>query len=200
MLAVGLALLGDGRDAEGALDRLLDHLAAADFGWLAGFIEAEADACRAGELVHYHAARHAITVLADTTERAPTFNLRPFENRTEPRPLLSPCTLVVDGAGDGAAAWRILLGRAPRPLGWPEHAQVTGAAWLAGFDFSAGAADRRASLAAGAAAGPHRFAISRERDRCGGARCSRSRCCSSSPSTFTRPWSWAASIAIATTS
>lgn len=163
-LAVGLALSGSGRGSpDETLDRLLDHLAAVDFGWLAAFIEAEAEACRAGDLVHYHAARHAITVLTDTTERAPTFNLRPFENQGEPRPKLSPCYLVVDGASDGAAAWRLLLGRPPRPLAWPEHAPGTGAAWLAGFDFSARAAVRRASLAPGTR--QHRLAIARDGER-----------------------------------
>jgi N-acetylmuramic acid 6-phosphate etherase len=161
-LAVGLALFGAGPDGpRGALDRLLEHLAAIDLGWLAAFIEAEAEACRAGELVHYRAARHAITVLADTTERAPTFNQRPFENQTEPRALLSPCYLVVDGAADGAEAWRVLLGRAPRPLEWPEHARVTGARWLSGFDFSAASAERRARAAPRA----HDLAIARAGDR-----------------------------------
>ncbi|HKE15669.1 MAG TPA: hypothetical protein VKB80_12415 [Kofleriaceae bacterium] len=160
-LAVGMALFGAGPGgAIGALDRLLDHLAAIDFGWLAPFIEAEADACGAGELVHYRAARHASTVLADTTERAPTFNQRPFENQTEPGPQLSPCYLAVDGAHDGAEAWRILLARAPRPLEWPEHAQVTGARWLNGFDFSPAAAARRAT-----AARAHDFTIARAGDR-----------------------------------
>jgi N-acetylmuramic acid 6-phosphate etherase len=159
-LAVGLALFGAGRGGpREALDRLLDRLGAIDFGWLAAFIEAEADACRAGDLVHYHAARHAITVLGDTTERAPTFNLRPFENQTEPRPILSPCYLVVEGASDGAAAWRSLLGRPPRPLEWPEHAHVTGAPWLLGFDFSQTAAERRERLAPNARV--HRLGISR---------------------------------------
>jgi N-acetylmuramic acid 6-phosphate etherase len=163
-LAVGLALLGAGSGgAQGALDRLLEHLAAIDFGWLAPFIELEAEAYGAGELVHYHVGRHAITVLADTTERAPTFNLRPFENQTEARPLLSPCYVVVDGAGDGAAAWRSLLGRPPRPLEWPEHAHVTGAVWTRGFDFSPSAAERRAALAPGTRM--HRFMIGRDGER-----------------------------------
>ena len=160
-LAVGLALLG--RSPTERLDRLLDHLTSADFGWLAPFIEAEADACRAGELVNYHAARHAITVLTDTTERSPTFNLRPFENLTEAHPSPSPCYLIVDGAADGAAAWRSLLGRPPRPLDWPEHAAVTGAGWLAGFDFSRAALEQRAALAPGVR--QHNLAIARRGDR-----------------------------------
>ena len=150
-LAVGQALFGSGPDGpRAALDRLLDHVAAIDLAWLAPFIEAEADAVGAGELMHYHATRHAITVLADTTERAPTFNLRPFENQTEAAPLLSPCYLVVDGAGDGAAAWRVLLGRPPRPLEWPAHAHVTGARWIAGFDFGQAGGARRECMAASA--------------------------------------------------
>ena len=162
-LAVGHALFGTGPGGPGAaLDRLLDRIASIDFGWLAPFIETEADAVSAGELVHYHAARHAITVLADTTERAPTFNLRPFENQTESAPVLSPCHLVVNGASDGAAAWRALLGRPPRPLEWPAHAHVTGARSIAGFDFSQAGAARRECLAAGART--HHVAISRERE------------------------------------
>jgi N-acetylmuramic acid 6-phosphate etherase len=160
-LAVGQALLGSGPDGpRAALDRLLAHVAAIDFTWLAPYIEAEADAIGAGELMHYHAARHAITVLADTTERAPTFNLPPFENRTEPAAVPSPCYLVVDGASDGAAAWRALLGRPPRPLEWAAHAHVTGARWIAGFDFSQAGGARRECLATSART--HHLILARE--------------------------------------
>jgi N-acetylmuramic acid 6-phosphate etherase len=165
-LAVGLALLGTGADGpRGALGRLLDHLAAVDLGWLGAFVEAEADACAADELVDYHAVRHAITVLADTTERAPTFNVRPFENQREPCAIPSSCYLIVQAAVDAASAWSILLGRPARPLDWPAHAAVTGAEGVFGFDFSGAAGARRAGLARGAR--QHRFTIAREGDRVG---------------------------------
>ncbi|HWM86295.1 MAG TPA: SIS domain-containing protein [Kofleriaceae bacterium] len=159
-LAVGLALLGAGEGPRVALQRLLDHLAAIDLGWLSGFIEAEANSGAAGRLTDYHAVRHAITVLADTTERAPTFNLRPFENQTEPHPVPSPCYLVVDGAPDGASAWHTLLGRPPRPLDWSEQSSVTSAAWLSGFDFSPAATRRRT----GPSGPPGRLVIARQGD------------------------------------
>jgi N-acetylmuramic acid 6-phosphate etherase len=114
-------------------------------------------------MVNYHAARHAITVLTDTTERAPTFNLRPFENRNEPSALPSACYLLVDGAADGAAAWRTLLARPPRPLDWAEHTDVTGADWVAGFDFSRAAIAQRSARAPGAR--QHRLTIARRGER-----------------------------------
>lgn len=142
MAAVGWALLHGGSAADGA--KFLRGLAATaktfPHARQAALVLAEQKAYRDGGRVEYRAAHRAITVLADTTERAPTFNLAPFENRGETNPRLSRCYVTVDGTRDAAAAWRQLLGvREPRPLAWKKPArfqrQLT-MAWMNGFDLS----------------------------------------------------------------
>jgi N-acetylmuramic acid 6-phosphate etherase len=162
MLAVGLPLLGE-RTAGAthrALDRLGRHLDAADgdrrLDDLGGLIEAESAVYRAGDAVLYEADHHAITVLSDTTERAPTFNLTPFENAGDDPLIPAPCYLVIPTAAGAEAAWRALLGRPPRPLAWAGFEAVAGAERLRGFDFGHGARARRAGRLA-----PARHAIFR---------------------------------------
>ncbi len=145
MLAVGIPLLGE-RLAIGAIDRLRRHLAAADaagrLDHLGALIEAETAVYRAGDVVLYEADDHAITVLTDTTERAPTFNLTPFENISDHPVVPSRCYLVIPSAPEIDAAWHALLRRPPRPLAWPGF-EIAGAARVRGFDFSAAAREAR---------------------------------------------------------
>jgi N-acetylmuramic acid 6-phosphate etherase len=86
---------------------------------------------------------YGITVLTDTTERAPTFSLVPFDQLVERRALHSACYVSLDDADDPAAAWETLLGRAPRPVEWPEVDERTTSDYLHGFDFSRQAPQRR---------------------------------------------------------
>lgn len=85
MAAVGWALLHGGNEAD--CGRFLHGLASTvkTFPHVrqAALVCAEQRAYRGGGRVEYRASHRAITVLADTTERAPTFNLAPFENRGE---------------------------------------------------------------------------------------------------------------------
>jgi N-acetylmuramic acid 6-phosphate etherase len=164
MLAVGIPLLGE-RAAMVAIDRLRRHVADADAAGrldsLGGLIEAETAVYRAGDVVLYEADDHAITVLTDTTERAPTFNLTPFENTGDDPIVPSRCYLVVPSAASVEASWHALLHRPPRPLAWPGF-EIAGAARLRGFDFSANAREARARRLSAAA---HvRFEIARRGD------------------------------------
>ncbi len=77
-----------------------------------------------------------ITVLTDTTERAPTFSLTPFENQNESDDQPSFCYLHLEGAVDSAQAWNQLLQREPRTLEWDGVVQLAGRKRLLGFDFS----------------------------------------------------------------
>jgi N-acetylmuramic acid 6-phosphate etherase len=159
MLAVGLALLQpeDGpRERLGLLGEALDR---ADAAAQARLIESESALYRSGAYVLYGAGRHAITVLTDTTERAPTFNLASFENSRDPAPEPSLCYLVIDGAAHVQAAWEALLGRAPRPLDWPGFEAVAGWERLLGFDFSRALPERRRRLLDGAV--HERFEVAR---------------------------------------
>lgn len=166
MLAAGIALLDDRAPgvAGRALDRLCRHLEAADAGGrldaLGGLVEAETAVYRAGDAVLYEADAHAITVLTDTTERAPTFNLTPFENAGDEPLIPAPCYLAIPTAADAGEAWRRLLRRPPRPLAWAGFEAVAGAERLGGFDFSARARELRARRLPAAAHA--RCAVTRE--------------------------------------
>jgi N-acetylmuramic acid 6-phosphate etherase len=83
-----------------------------------------------------------ITVFTDTTERAPTFSLAPMSNAWSDSPAVRPPSLsyvTLPSAASADDAWRMLLGRAPRALEWPEVDGRTTRAYLEAFDFSAAA-------------------------------------------------------------
>ena len=167
MLAAGIPLLGERTPgaALAAIDRLRHHLRDADAAGrldrVGTLIEAETAIYRAGDTVLYETDDHAITVFTDTTERAPTFNLTPFENVNDSPVVPARCYLVVPSAADVEAAWHTLLRRPPRPLAWPGF-DVANAARVRGFDFSANARERRARHLPGAA--QVSFRITREDD------------------------------------
>jgi N-acetylmuramic acid 6-phosphate etherase len=137
MLAAGLALAAaGGLDANGLLAELRAAHAALDWAPLARFSTAESGHYAACGLVLYQTDRYGITVLTDTTERAPTFSLAPFESMHQPAAQASLCYLGLPGTADAAAAWRALLGRDPRALDWdglPPHVRLAG---LLGHDIS----------------------------------------------------------------
>jgi N-acetylmuramic acid 6-phosphate etherase len=142
-LAVGLALLHPDEPAQHGISRLCRRLRATDPSFLSGFTATESAIYRDGDHVTYRVEGYGITVLTDTTERAPTFSLMPFE-RVNGRPVQpSLCYVSLDGAETAADAWRRLLNREPRALDWPEIDRRTTADYLQGFDFSVRALDSR---------------------------------------------------------
>jgi len=78
----------------------------------------------------------AISILTDTTERSPTFSLRPFENRLEPEAPHGLCYLFIPEAENSGHAWSELLWRSPRPVEWPELDGRINRERLFGFDIS----------------------------------------------------------------
>lgn len=78
----------------------------------------------------------AISILTDTTERSPTFSLRPFENRLEPEAPHGLCYLFIPEAETSGHAWSELLWRPPRPVEWPELDGKINRERLFGFDIS----------------------------------------------------------------
>jgi len=165
MLAVGLPLLGVGAPAEAmrlSVEKLLARLAGDDSAWLQEFIEAEAEAYQGGDALRCQTDRHAITVLTDTTERAPTFSLKPFEHLDDGDARASLCYLLIEGAVDARSAWNALLWREPRPLDWQGFEAEAGVERLWGFDFSRRAAQHRARRLPHAK--HHRFVVSRQGD------------------------------------
>ena len=152
MLAAGWALL------ETEPSALLDFLRELDTGFLAPFVEAEAAIYARGESVLYETNHYGITILTDTTERAPTFSVPGFENRQDPGRRPSPCFLCLGDAGDAPSAWRRILLREPITLEWPELKSVAGHERLMGFDFSRKAREHRQALR------QHEFVIDRRGD------------------------------------
>ncbi|MBX7207393.1 MAG: SIS domain-containing protein [Verrucomicrobiaceae bacterium] len=152
MAAIGFALLHrrEPQQAQRAVTRLRELVESLDFAFLQPFVEKEAAAYEAGEFVIYESGRYGVTVVTDTTERAPTFSLPPFENLDVPAQPASWCYFHMSGQPDAAAAWRALLHRAPRTLDWPEVRGLAGAQLLGGYDFSDQLLAKRAARTRGA--------------------------------------------------
>ena len=156
-LALGLSLLHPEVPAREVLSRYRAHAGGTDLSFLAAFIEKESAVYAAGDRVSYRVRDYGITVFTDTTERAPTFSLVPFDQLTESRPKHSLCYIALDGARSAVDAWRLLLNRDPRPLEWPHVDPRTCRAYLEAFDFSVLALDRRRRIIPGSA--HHEFSI-----------------------------------------
>ena len=142
-LAVGIALFCDDRPAKDHVGAFRRSVAACDLSFLAAFVEAEAEIYATGHHVIYRVRDYGITVFTDTTERAPTFSLVPFDRFEKGRERYSLCYVVLDRCSTPAEAWVGLLNRPPKPLDWPEVDSRTSAGYLSGFDFSVNALDRR---------------------------------------------------------
>ena len=145
MLVIGLAL-EFGRNVErafAALEQWIDFLSRQDISPLEPFVIAEAGIYLDQDRTIYASDDYAITVLTDTTERAPTFNLAPFDNPKHPAGRHSLTYLMIPSVDRAEEGWRHLLAREPRPLEWPDiHAKTT-MDYLLGFDFSRQALDIR---------------------------------------------------------
>ena len=77
-----------------------------------------------------------LSLLADITERSPTFNIIPFENSTEiTNKNYSPFYLVLSNADTPRIAWQMLFGKVPTCLGW-EDFPATDMVYINGFDLS----------------------------------------------------------------
>jgi N-acetylmuramic acid 6-phosphate etherase len=161
MLAVGLAF-EYGRDVARAgreLNKWIEFLAATQDAALKTFIESESATYVAGEHTIYAAEDLAITVFTDTTERAPTFNLAPFDSPLYPAEKHSLTYIAIPSAPDAKSGWRRLLNREPRPLEWPEIHAKTSMSYLMSFDFGQGAIEFRRKLIKGT---HHLFNIERK--------------------------------------
>ena len=115
MAAIGFAFL-HAHEPEAAAEevrRLRAMLEDLNVKFMVPFIEKEAALYEAGGLVLYESERFGITVVTDTTERAPTFSLASFENQQQKDDPVSLCHFIMPGQPDALAAWHALLGRAP---------------------------------------------------------------------------------------
>lgn len=142
-LAVGIVLLQNDRPARDHIAAFLGEVEACDLSFLAAFVEAESEIYATGHRVIYRVRDYGITVFTDTTERAPTFSLIPFDRFEQGRERYSLCYVVLDGCETAEAAWIGLLNRAPQPLDWSDVDRRTSHDYLRGFDFSVRAVARR---------------------------------------------------------
>ena len=145
-LALGYALMADLDEKRffAELDEVTDLLEGNADLFLKGFIERESQAYRDGIYILYELKDHHITVFTDTTERAPTFSLTPFDGKltgTDRDPSL--CHISIAEAETAEEAWLRLLRRKPRALNWNEIEPRTTDEYTLGFDFGKGARDFR---------------------------------------------------------
>ncbi|WOO43013.1 hypothetical protein [Rubellicoccus peritrichatus] len=138
MVAVALALRYYDRSGfiAAELEKLTTMAESLNYEVMIPFTEYEARHYRDGGHVLYHTDIFGMTVLTDTTERAPTFSLPPFENFQAPGQPASLCYLSLEVYEDAASAWDGLLERSPRTLEWDGVTDVAGYGYFLGFDIS----------------------------------------------------------------
>lgn len=165
MAAIGFAFMhpDDPENAPGEVLKLLRHVTRQDGQFLVPFVEHEAAVYQRGAFVLYESPRFGITVVTDTTERAPTFSLAAFEKQDDPAAPASWCHYLMPEQPDALSAWHALLHRAPRTLEWPDVKHVAGKEVLACYDFSAGLLERRQLRTHGAQ--QVRFVIGGDKDK-----------------------------------
>jgi N-acetylmuramic acid 6-phosphate etherase len=122
MLAVGFAVLYKIKSLDEFSRKYKEFVCSlcdTKFSGITSLIESEEQIYKSGGVVTYEVPSElAITVLTDTTERCPTFNLAPFEKLDDNE--LSLSHLCIEGLEDNKECWQLLLGRAPRDLNWNE--------------------------------------------------------------------------------
>lgn len=140
MYGVGLALcFFDKKNdlIEKEIDLIINLINKNDFNFLKPFIEKEYETYLKKEYLFYETDSYlGISILTDTTERAPTFSLFPFENQKDAVKNPSLSYLYFKNSKNAEAAWNDLLQRSPRTFHWKEITSATSFERLKGFDFS----------------------------------------------------------------
>ncbi|MEZ0224429.1 MAG: hypothetical protein ACAH83_07750 [Alphaproteobacteria bacterium] len=164
MLGAGASLLraADTGIAAPQYADLLEFVRAADFSFLAAFIEEESRLYAGGDFLLYETNEYGITILTDTTERSPTFSLLAFENQNDPQRRPSLSYLRFPQAETALDAWKTVLLREPLTIEWDNLQAIAGRARLMGFDFSKHAQEQREKLVAPKKL--HRFRVERHGD------------------------------------
>ncbi len=143
LLAIGLPLLYE--NIEEPLKILTSYLKNCNLSALEKIVELESEIYANDEFIFYETTPElAQTVLTDTTERAPTFSLPPFENLNDVNKLPSPSYLLLKSCTTSEKAWNKLLGREPRTLDWDKSTSLK---QLYGFDFSNNIVEKRGNYA-----------------------------------------------------
>jgi N-acetylmuramic acid 6-phosphate etherase len=154
MLAAGSALF------QIPVDDFISFVRDTDFSFLKSFIEEESRIYTVGDYALYETNDYGVTILTDTTERAPTFSLSGFENQNNAQRLPALSYLCLPQARNAVEAWSTILLREPVTIEWDELKVVAGHERLMGFDFSIKARQQREKLAAPRQM--HKFTVKRE--------------------------------------
>ncbi len=138
-IAVGFALCLGSTNIESYINMLVSELSAIDLTQLAKITRSESDIILNHEYILYQTNNNllGLSMLADITERSPTFNITQFENyanNTAPKEH-SPFYLSLIHAKSVNEAWLNLLGQAPFCLNWDDFPQ-TPTNYMNGFDLS----------------------------------------------------------------
>ena len=105
---------------------------------LAKITKKEADIIKNHEFVLYTTDTPllGLSLLADITERSPTFNIIPFENSTEvDNKNYSPFYLKLNNVNSPNEVWQMLFGQDPTCLKWADF-EATATDYINGFDLS----------------------------------------------------------------
>lgn len=136
-IALGIALCGD-ENIKSQINQIYNLIEAVPLVTLSAITTKEAEILSKNEFILYQTdnALIGLSLLADITERSPTFNLIPFENTTDPKPL-HPSIFYLKLANTNAVdeAWDLIFGQAPTCLNWPEFSR-TSTNYMTGFDLS----------------------------------------------------------------
>ncbi len=138
-----LALLSAFFETDAELDVLLDKIKHLPLQALASLAEYEASLYQQKEHVLYHVTpEYGLSILADTTERSPTFNVPTFEHGAQ-----TPAWayMIINGSHDKKDAWQQLLLRAPEALNWRDLPQTV-QSYLNEFDLSASYRGKRRDI------------------------------------------------------
>ncbi|MDF2940046.1 MAG: hypothetical protein K0R66_688 [Gammaproteobacteria bacterium] len=136
LLAIGLSLFYSKAEIGSVLQKLVYFLEKLDLSPLVPLIKAEANCYQNKKSMLYQSeADFALSILTDTTERSPTFNLIPFENSLDTEVKPSWVYLSILDTDSAASAWQALLNRPLVALNWPEL-PATSSEHLTGFNLS----------------------------------------------------------------
>ena len=136
-IAVSLALCSTDTDISTQIKQIHSEIKAIPLEQLSPITIREAQLFAKKDFILYQTdnALIGLSLLADITERAPTFNLIPFENINDQHPKYSPFYLSLNNAATVDDAWQVLLGQAPVCLEW-DNFTATSRHYINGFDLS----------------------------------------------------------------
>ncbi len=136
-IALGLALCSKDTNIEKQINDIYKLIKAVPLSKISPITKYEAQLFKQNHYIMYRTDNSLIgfSMLADITERAPTFNLAPFENLMDNNPVFSTFYLSLINASTTAEAWQVLLSQEPICLEWKGF-PTTSRYYINGFDLS----------------------------------------------------------------